>query len=41
MRFRSYKNADLTVSEVGFGVRTVSTRLVGNFTEGETVALMH
>jgi aryl-alcohol dehydrogenase-like predicted oxidoreductase len=34
MRFRTYKNTDLTVSEVGFG-------WWGNFTEGEAIALMH
>jgi aryl-alcohol dehydrogenase-like predicted oxidoreductase len=41
MKFRSYKNTDLTVSEVGFGLWTVSTGWWGNFTEGEAVALMH
>jgi aryl-alcohol dehydrogenase-like predicted oxidoreductase len=41
MRFRIYKNADLTVSEVGFGLWTVSTGWWGNFTEGEAIALMH
>ena len=41
MRFRTYKNADLTVSEVGFGLWTVSTGWWGNFTEGEAIALMH
>src|ERR1700730_10545256 len=41
MRFRSYKNTDLTVSEVGFGLWTVSTGWWGNFTEGEAIALMH
>jgi len=41
MRFRSYKNTDLTMSEVGFGLWTVSTGWWGNFTEGEAVALMH
>ena len=40
MRFRTYKNADLTVSEVGFGLWTISTGWWGNFTEGEAVALM-
>src|SRR5438093_9479369 len=40
MRFRTYKNTDLTVSEVGFGLWTVSTGWWGNFTEGEAVALM-
>jgi len=41
MRFRSYKNSDLTVSEVGFGLWTISTGWWGNFTEGEAIALMH
>jgi aryl-alcohol dehydrogenase-like predicted oxidoreductase len=41
MRFRTYKNTDLIVSEVGFGLWTVSTGWWGNFTEGEAIALMH
>src|SRR5437879_8093095 len=41
MRFRTYTNTDLTVSEVGFGMWTVSTGWWGNFTEGEAIALMH
>jgi aryl-alcohol dehydrogenase-like predicted oxidoreductase len=41
MRFRTYKNTDLTVSEVGFGLWTISTGWWGKFTEGEAVALMH
>src|SRR3954447_4111171 len=41
MRFRTYKNTDLTESEVGFGLWTVSTGWRGNFTEGEATALMH
>jgi aryl-alcohol dehydrogenase-like predicted oxidoreductase len=41
MRFRTYKNSDLTVSEVGFGLWTVSTGWWGNFTEGDAIALMH
>jgi aryl-alcohol dehydrogenase-like predicted oxidoreductase len=41
MRFRSYKNTDLTVSEIGFGLWTISTGWWGNFTEGEAIALMH
>ena len=41
MRFRIYKNTDLTVSEVGFGLWTISTGWWGNFTEGEAIALMH
>ena len=41
MRFRTYKNTDLKVSEVGFGLWTISTCWWGNFTEGEAIALMH
>lgn len=40
MKFRTYKNTDLTVSQVGFGLWTVSTGWWGQFTEGEAVALM-
>ncbi len=39
MRFRTYKNTDLTVSEVGFGLWTISTGWWGKFTEGEAIAL--
>src|SRR2546430_9532322 len=41
MRFRTYKNTDLTVSEVGFGLWTISTGWWGSFTAGEAIALMH
>ena len=41
MRFRTYKNTDLSVSEVGFGLWTISTGWWGNFTEGEAIGLMH
>ncbi len=41
MRFRTYKKTDLKVSEVGFGLWTVSTGWWGNFTEGEAIGLMH
>src|SRR5947208_1676077 len=40
MRFRTYRNTDLTVSEVGFGLWTVSTGWWGQFTETEAIALM-
>src|SRR5438067_5265056 len=40
MRFRIYKNTDLTVSEVGLGMWTISTGWWGNYTEGEALALM-
>jgi aryl-alcohol dehydrogenase-like predicted oxidoreductase len=41
MRFRTYQNTDLRVSEVGFGLWTISTGWWGQFTEGEAIALMH
>ncbi len=41
MKFRTYKNTDLKVSEVGFGLWTISTGWWGKFTEGEAIALMH
>jgi aryl-alcohol dehydrogenase-like predicted oxidoreductase len=41
MRFRTYRNTDLTVSEIGFGLWTISTGWWGNFTEGEAIGLMH
>src|SRR5438874_4900692 len=40
MKFRTYKNSDLTVSQVGFGLWTISTGWWGNYTEGEALALM-
>ena len=41
MRFRTYQNTNLTVSEVGFGLWTISTGWWGNYTEGEAISLMH
>src|SRR5580658_949297 len=41
MKFRTYRNTDLSVSEVGFGLWTISTGWWGNYTEGEALALMH
>ena len=41
MRYRTYKNTDLSMSEVGFGLWTISTGWWGNFTEGEAIVLMH
>lgn len=41
MKYRTYRNTDLTVSEVGFGLWTVSTGWWGNFTKSEATALMH
>jgi aryl-alcohol dehydrogenase-like predicted oxidoreductase len=40
MKYRTYRNTDLTVSEVGFGLWTVSTGWWGNFTKSEALALM-
>ena len=40
MRFRTFKNTELAVSEVGFGLWTISTGWWGSFTEGEAIALM-
>ncbi|MBV8275666.1 MAG: aldo/keto reductase, partial [Verrucomicrobia bacterium] len=40
MKYRTYRNTDLTVSEVGFGLWTVSTGWWGNFSESEAIALM-
>jgi aryl-alcohol dehydrogenase-like predicted oxidoreductase len=41
MKYRTYRNTDLTVSEVGFGLWTISTGWWGNFTRSEAIALMH
>jgi aryl-alcohol dehydrogenase-like predicted oxidoreductase len=41
MKYRTYRNTDLAISEVGFGLWTISTGWWGNFTEGEAIALMH
>jgi aryl-alcohol dehydrogenase-like predicted oxidoreductase len=40
MNYRTYRNTDLRVSEVGFGMWTVSTGWWGNFTEQESVNLL-
>jgi Aldo/keto reductase family len=40
MKYRTYRNTDLTVSEVGFGLWTVSTGWWGNFSRPEATALM-
>jgi aryl-alcohol dehydrogenase-like predicted oxidoreductase len=40
MKYRTYLNTDLIVSEVGFGLWTVSTGWWGSFTKSEAVALM-
>jgi aryl-alcohol dehydrogenase-like predicted oxidoreductase len=41
MRFRTFKNTDLRVSEVGFGMWTISTGWWGNYSEAEALGLMH
>ena len=41
MKFRTLPETDLRVSEIGFGLWTISTGWWGNFTEGEAIGLMH
>src|SRR5215207_6638617 len=41
MKYRVLRKANLKVSEVGFGMWTVSTGWWGKFTEAEAIALMH
>ena len=41
MKFRTLPETDIRVSEIGFGLWTVSTGWWGTFTEGEAIALMH
>ena len=41
MQYRKFPGTDLRVSEVGFGLWTVSTGWWGNYTDEEAVALMH
>ena len=41
MAFRHYKNTVRVVSEVRFGLWTISTGWWGQSTEGESIALMH
>ena len=40
MNYRTYRNTDLRVSDVGFGMWTVSTGWWGSFTEQEAVGLL-
>src|SRR6202790_1892729 len=40
MNYRTYRNTDLRVSEVGFGMWTVSTGWWGDFTVEQSVDLM-
>ncbi len=41
MKYRTYKNTELTVSEVGLGLWTITTGWWGKYTEGEAITLMH
>jgi aryl-alcohol dehydrogenase-like predicted oxidoreductase len=41
MKYRTYPNSDVTVSEVGFGLWTTSTGWWGEKSDDEAVALMH
>src|SRR5271154_4726126 len=41
MKFRTLPETNVKVSEIGFGLWTISTGWWGNFTEGEAIALMH
>ena len=40
MKFRTLPETDIRVSEIGFGLWTISTGWWGNFTEGEAIGLM-
>jgi aryl-alcohol dehydrogenase-like predicted oxidoreductase len=41
MKFRTLPETEIRVSEIGFGLWTISTGWWGKFTEGEAIALMH
>jgi aryl-alcohol dehydrogenase-like predicted oxidoreductase len=41
MKFRTLPETSIRVSEIGFGLWTISTGWWGTFTEGEAIALMH
>jgi aryl-alcohol dehydrogenase-like predicted oxidoreductase len=41
MKFRTLPETDIRVSEIGFGLWTISTGWWGKFTEGEAIGLMH
>jgi len=41
MKFRTLPETEIRVSEIGFGLWTVSTGWWGTFTEGEAIGLMH
>lgn len=40
MKYRTYRNTDLTVSEIGFGLWTISTGWWGDFSKSQATALM-
>ena len=41
MKYRTYPNSDVTVSEVGFGLWTTATGWWGDKSDDEAVALLH
>ncbi len=41
MKYRTYPNTDVTVSEIGFGMWTTSTGWWGEKTDAEAIALLH
>ncbi|MEO6989926.1 MAG: aldo/keto reductase [Candidatus Baltobacteraceae bacterium] len=41
MKYRTYPNSDLRVSEVGFGLWTTATNWWGTMTDDEAVAMLH
>ena len=41
MKFRKLRQSGLNVSEIGFGMWTISTGWWGKFTEGEAISMMH
>lgn len=41
MKFRTLPETEIRVSEIGFGLWTISTGWWGTFTEGEAIRLMH
>jgi len=41
MKYRTYPNSDVTVSEVGFGLWTTSTGWWGEKSDDEAVAMLH
>lgn len=41
MKYRTYPNSDVTVSELGFGLWTTSTGWWGEMTDDEAIAMLH